>query len=78
MSPEQAAVAPTVGRIVHVRRYEDEARACLAGVVAKVWSPGTINVGGFDADGHPFSATSVTEDDGSSSRGTHWHWPERA
>lgn len=70
---------PTVGRAVHVRLYVDgqDASGCLAATVAKVWGPQTVNVGGYDADGHPISATSVTEDDGSSVSGYRWHWPER-
>lgn len=73
---------PSVGRVVHVRLYVDgqpTSDQCEAATVAYVHSPSTINVGGFDANGHPFSATSVTEDTDTSRTiaGRRWHWPER-
>lgn len=51
---------PTVGRIVHVHNRPGALEASPeAGKIAFVHSPTMINVGGIDANGTPFAATSV-------------------
>lgn len=60
-----ASIQPTVGRVVlfHPGPFFQGAKASpgepLPAMVARVWSDEMINVGGFDANGVPFSATSV-------------------
>lgn len=53
-------IKPTIGRVVLVHRPQsinrDQPEPAL---VSFVWSDICINVGGFDANGQPFSATSV-------------------
>lgn len=53
-------IKPTIGRVVWVHRPQvinrDQTEPAL---VCFVWSDICINVGGFDANGQPFSATSV-------------------
>ena len=60
-----ATIKPTIGRVV-LYWPDKEFRGCrpdacqpLPALIARVWSDTSINVGGFDANGMPFSATSV-------------------
>lgn len=73
-------INPTVGRVVlfHPSR---QFSGCSAGdgvplpaLIARVWSDTCINVGGFDANGLPFSATSVLliQDDNPVPTGGHY------
>ena len=58
-------IKPSVGRVVlfHPSAYFAVARAApgepLPALVARVWSDTMINVGGFDANGGTFAASSV-------------------
>ncbi len=53
-------IKPTIGRVVLVHRPNsiDHSQPEPA-LVSYVWSDTLINVGGFDANGIPFNATSV-------------------
>lgn len=58
-------ITPTVGRVV-LFHPGPNFNGCPAGtgiplpaLIARVWSDTCINIGGFDANGAPFSATSV-------------------
>lgn len=68
-------ISPTVGRVVLFRpagaTRETEPYPAL---VARVWSDRMINVGGFDHNGDPFKATSVTllQDDDEPDAGRAW------
>ncbi len=65
---------PTVGRVVHV--YLQGEAVVRVALVAFVHNATCINVGGFDRNGTPFSATSVgyCEEPSATSR---WCWPPR-
>jgi hypothetical protein len=60
ITQERKMIKPTIGRVVLVHRpysiYREQPEPAL---IAFVWSDSCINVGGFDANGTPFSATSV-------------------
>jgi len=50
-------IKPTIGRVVLVHRGQsDQAEPAF---IAYVWGDRMINVGGFDKNGTPFSATSM-------------------
>ena len=56
-------IHPTIGRVVLVTRIVNGSRLspqAEPALVAYVHSDRMINVGGFDANGFPFQATSVT------------------
>lgn len=56
-------ISPTIGRVVLVHRGKsDQAEPAL---VSYVWNDRMINVGGFDANGLPFSmsSTKLLQDD---------------
>lgn len=50
---------PTVGRVVHVYNRPGALFHPEAALIVYVHSPTCINVGGFDSNGNPFSATSI-------------------
>jgi hypothetical protein len=54
-------ITPTVGRIVHVyqRPGSLDPDAPEAAIVTRVWNDRLINVAGWDANGAPFSFTSL-------------------
>ena len=58
-------IKPTVGRVVlfhpgiNFAGARPAAGEPLPALVCRVWSDRMINIGGFDADGNPFNATSV-------------------
>ena len=55
-------IKPTIGRVVLVRRFLDGAPLSPQpepALVCYVHSDRMVNVGGFDANGKPFAATSV-------------------
>jgi hypothetical protein len=58
-------ITPTVGRVVwffpadHGEGLAFRVPQPLSASVAYVWNDRLINIGGFDADGHAFSRTSV-------------------
>lgn len=58
-------ITPTVGRVVLFRPGSNFAGVApsdgspLPALISRVWNDRLINIGGFDADGKPFSATSV-------------------
>ena len=58
-------IKPTVGRVVWYRPGPADSNICaggdqpLAALIAHVWSDTCINIGGFDANGQPFSRTYV-------------------
>lgn len=52
-------IKPTVGRVVHVTRTHIGRDQPEAAFITYVWGDRMVNVGGFDANGTPFSATSV-------------------
>lgn len=60
-------ISPTVGRVVHYYPPKNcTSSLCvpadgspLPALIARVWTDRCINIGGFDANGAPFSATSV-------------------
>lgn len=73
-------IHPTVGRVVLFHPGSGFS-GCSAGagiplpaLVARVWSDTCINVGGFDANGEPFAATSVLliQDDNPVPTGGHY------
>lgn len=50
-------IKPTIGRVVLVHREKsDQPEPAL---ICYVWNDRMVNVGGFDRNGEPFSATSV-------------------
>lgn len=50
-------ITPTIGRVVLVHRgASNQAEPAL---ISYVWTDTMINVGGFDANGHPFALTSL-------------------
>lgn len=67
-------ITPTIGRVVLVHRgASDQAEP---GLVCYVWNDRLINVGGFDRNGLPFSATSVqlVQDDEAPSHSVWAEW----
>lgn len=52
-------IRPTIGRVVWYWPTADESEQPFDAHVCYVWSETNINVGGFDANGNPFAATSV-------------------
>jgi hypothetical protein len=73
-------IVPTVGRVVLFHPGAGFTGVAagkgipLPAMVARVWSDTCINVGGFDANGIPFSATSVLliQDDNPVPTGGHY------
>ncbi len=59
---------PSIGRVVHVTLNGH----CAPALVAHVWTPEMVNVGGFEQNGQPFAKTSVK----AGSAENQWHWPE--
>ena len=56
-------IKPTIGRVVLVHRFKDGEKVSTQpepALVCYVHSDAMINVGGFDANGQPFSFTSCT------------------
>ena len=75
-------IKPTVGRVV-LYHPGPSFTGCSAGVgiplpalVARVWSDTCVNLGGFDANGMPFNATSVllVQDDQPSPAANYCEW----
>jgi hypothetical protein len=53
-------IAPTIGRVVLFRPAgSSSSTEPYPALICKVWNYSSINVGGFDASGVPFSASSV-------------------
>jgi hypothetical protein len=52
-------IKPTIGRVVLGHRENSGSDQPEPALVCHVWGDRCINVGGFDKDGKPFSATSV-------------------
>jgi hypothetical protein len=52
-------ITPTIGRVVLIRRKEAHSVQPEAGIVAFVHNDRLINVAGFNANGAPFSMTSL-------------------
>ncbi len=55
-------IKPTIGRVVLVNRFSHGARFSPQpepALICRVWHDRMINVGGFDANGQPFSLVSV-------------------
>lgn len=59
-------IQPTVGRVVLYHPAANSAAIYAAAdgspvpaLIARVWNDRMINIGGFDANGNPFGATSV-------------------
>lgn len=52
-------IKPTIGRVVLVHRTNSGSDQPEPALVCRVWTDRCINVGGFDCNGMPFSATSV-------------------
>jgi len=75
-------IKPTVGRVVWFQpaKSEDEPlrEQPLAAIIAYVWNDRMVNLGGFDENGAPFAATSVTliqeEDDTQPASGYFAQW----
>jgi len=65
LQKEGHMINPTVGRVVlfhpgrHFSGCSAGADVPLPALIARVWSDTCVNIGGFDANGLPFSATSV-------------------
>ena len=75
-------ITPTVGRVVWFHPGRGFA-GCpagegipLAALIARVWSDTCINIGGFDANGMPFAATSVWLLQDGNDVPTEGHWAE--
>lgn len=71
--------APSVGRVVHYSPPEDTGEVWTA-TIARVNSGGTVNLGGFDGQGHTFARSSVAEapegaEPGSEEARGCWAWP---
>ncbi len=67
-------IKPTIGRVVLVKRFYNGAAASdqhEPALVSYVWNDRMINVGGFAANGSPFSCTSLKllQDDEHASEG---------
>ncbi len=72
-------IVPTIGRVVWFRPEHDKATSDqpFPALVSYVWDDSTINVGGFDQNGRPFSALSVPllqEDDAIPAGGFYAEW----
>ena len=74
-------IVPTVGRVVLFTPDSHFTGMIAPGekipaIICKVWSDKMINIGGFDADGNPFRATSVTlvQDDLPPKAGYYCEW----
>lgn len=52
-------IVPTVGRVVLVFGTQGKHAGPVPALICHVWSDRLINVGGFDANGMPFNATSL-------------------
>jgi len=53
-------IKPTIGRVVwHYPHGMTEAHQPHPALIAYVWSDTCVNLGGFDENGQPYSATSV-------------------
>ena len=68
-------ISPTIGRVVLVQGTgSNQAQPAL---VSYVWNDRLINVGGFDRNGAPFAATSVSllqDDDAPPTAGMYAEW----
>lgn len=73
-------IKPTVGRVIlfcpgaHFAGTRSSDGEPLPALISRVWGDTCINIGGFDADGKPFAATSVllVQDDGPVPAGGHY------
>jgi hypothetical protein len=68
-------IQPTIGRVVWYWPTVSEDDPPFAAMVAYVWDDTCINIGGFDANGGPFSNTSIQLIQGDEApRGAHCRW----
>ena len=69
-------IQPTIGRVVWFWPTAEEKEQPFAAMVAHVWTPTCINVGGFDPNGNPFNMTRVVliQEEGEVPAGPHCRW----
>lgn len=78
---DRAPQAPTVGRVVHYTPPTMPG-AVWPATVCKVHPDGSVNIGGFNTEGHTFAAQSIRPAPEGCVAGSHhasglWCWPER-